>query len=310
MSQFNRQFQLSVQATLLGMILSFVWGVQEVRSGSISDSLARTLEARSSSGGLRAIWTGSGMQQELTAWTLSDLMRLKRVMAREKDPETGRWVHWEGVLLSYLLDLALENLPVERRAQVDLVLLKSRSGQTAFIPRALIGKYPLMLALPVAQSEEGGPQGENGTQSTALLHSVVPWSSKPKILTEELPLESFYISDVTRVELTSYQDRFSSFFLKRRTDPSAIRGEKIFVQNCVCCHGLRQSAPSSWESLGSLASFSKMKGDQAVRSLSSQRHPRGSFIVSLNERDRRSIVRYLEAHKLENPPSVSSVFHP
>jgi len=177
--------------------------------------------------------------------------------------------------MSSLLDSVLESLPNESRAQIDLIVLKNRAGQSAFIPRAMISKYPLMLAF----------QGDL-LSDLSKIHSVVPWNSKPKILREDLPIESFYMSDITQFELTNYHDRFSSFFLKRRTNPSAIRGEKLFIQNCVSCHRVERSLPQLTKAaLG---------------------HPTGTASFKLTERDRRSIICYLEAHRLENPVSAST----
>src|SRR5262249_22116983 len=52
--------------------------------------------------------------------------------------------------------------------------------------------------------------------------------------------ERYFVPSLTRVELTNYRNLYSAYFLARRTDPSAVRGEKIFVQNCLGCHALAQ----------------------------------------------------------------------
>ena len=165
----------------------------------------------------------------------------------------------------------MEDLPLDKKAQVDLVILKSEHGQPAQIPRALMTKYPLFLAYRWDSSESEklgrGP-----------LVSIIPWSSKPKIQSEEVPLESYFISQVTEIELTSYRDRFSPLILKRRTDPAAMRGEKLFVQNCVGCRALTGST----------------------------KLPKFNF----NEKNWKSIGQYLQAHRAENPTEISENVSP
>jgi mono/diheme cytochrome c family protein len=186
------------------------------------------------------------------------------------------------VLTSSFLDEVLGSLPVEGRAQVDLVVLRNRTGQSAFIPRALFAKYPMLLAI------EGGS-----------LHSVVPWSSKVRILKEDLPIESFFMSNVTELELTNYKERFSPFFLKRRTDPSAIRGEKLFVQNCVTCHSVERG--SSVSAVSAMLKTMEKVNRAAAQSFGVQEHSGINVLTHLTQRDHRSIFRYLEAHRSENP---------
>lgn len=218
---------------------------------------------------VKAILTNSGTRQDLGLWSPSDSRHFKRVTTQEKDPQNGKLAKWDGVLISKLLDKVIGNLPLESRAQIDLVVLSSRSGKTAYIPRALITKYPMMLAAT----------GDS-------VHSVVPWTSSPRILKEGLPLDSFYLSEVTQVELTNYKEKFKSYLLKRRTDPSAMRGEKLFVQNCMNCHANTMS-------------------DVISHPLRLDPHPTGFFTSKLTDRDRKSLSRYAEAHRSENPVTVS-----
>lgn len=226
---------------------------------------------------LKALWNAAGIKQELKTWTRSELSRMHQVVGKEKDLATGKTERWEGVLLSGLVDKMMTELPIEKSSQIDLVILRNGGGKSAFLPRAFISKYPVLLAL-------------NGTSpGSKFFHSVVPWTSKPKILTEDLPLETYFLSDVVAVELSNYREQFSPFFLRRRTDPSAMRGEKLFIQNCVGCH----SQPDSQVLETQLDRFS------------GQGHPVGSFGNKLTERDRKSVIRYLQARKIEGTASVS-----
>src|SRR4051812_42405634 len=112
-------------------------------------------------------------------WGKLELGQLKQVSTHEKDPVTGKMIRSHGVLLSDLIDKALSKLPPDRKAQVDLVVLKHVSGTQVLLPRSLVTKYPLLV------STEASSYG-----------LVVPWTSRPKILSEGLPLQSYFVSDL------------------------------------------------------------------------------------------------------------------
>ncbi len=240
---------------------------------------------------LSVIWNGSGSVQELKSWGFSELQKWRHRTSRERDPVTGRMVKWEGILLSQLIDQGLVNMPVEKRAQVDLLVLKSSSGSSTFLPRSFVSKYPIMLAFHWGRyAQEVGEIGQWG-----FISSLVPWSSNPKILNEDLPLEKFFVPQVVTVELTNYRDHYNFLFLKRRTDPSAMRGEKLVVQNCVSCH-----------SMGRSPAHVDIAQEGKVKKFALEGHPAMHIHLKLTERDRKSIVQYLDAHRLENPLPVSN----
>lgn len=228
---------------------------------------ARTLESFE----VRAIWNSEGSTQDLGKWSLTDLSRLKMASSKEKDPQTGQSVKWEGVLLSQFVDELLKEMPTDKKAQVDLIVLSNTEGRTAYLPRAFASKYPLLLALH--WDGRGDAREENLEKERSPLFLVVPWTSKPKILNEDLPLESYFIGKISKIELTNYRERYSALFLKRRTDPLAVKGEKLFIQNCQNCEVGFQT---------SLANDLKVN-----RKISSK--------------EKKSIWRYLEAYRLENP---------
>ena len=235
---------------------------------------------------LSVVWTATGLNQELKNYKVSELQQFEKYVTSEKDPTTGRLVKWSGVLLSRIVDQAIKDLTNEKRAQIDLVILKSQSGQVAHLSRALTLKYPVLLALDWAKKDQ---------DSRGPIYSVMPWSTQSRILDEELPLESFFVPQVVRVELTNYRDQFSTLFLKRRTDPSAMRGEKIFVRSCVSCH-----APGS----GSTLPGSQFKNLRQVKNFESVGHPTIPVTLKFSAKDRRSILHYLDAYRLEHPLSV------
>jgi mono/diheme cytochrome c family protein len=250
--------------------------------------------APSSAFRLVTTWAGAGSNHEIKGWSVQELSHsFKKTISRERDPATGKVVKWEGVLLSSLVDKALESLPIEGRAQVDLIVLHGQNGRRALLPRAFVSKYPVLLAFQ-------GESLSNGVESDGRgpIYSVVPWSSKPRVMREDLPLESFFVSKVTRVEFTNYRDQYNSLYLKRRTDPSAMRGEKLFVQNCVSCHTGGQGP-----------SLSGIVDERGTQKFALTGHPPIKAGLKLTERDRQSIIRYLNAHREENPVSMTQATH-
>jgi hypothetical protein len=263
--------------------------------------MSRAVADPSTGTAFTAVWKTIGVHQELKNWGRDELRQFRKISSREKDPGTGKTVRWDGILLSQVLDKTLEGLPIEHRAQVDLVVLKNSSNEVAYIPRALISKYPILLAYP-------GEALSSASRGKDILYSVIPWSSKPKVLNEDLPLESYFLKDVKQIELANYRDRFSSLFLKRRTDPSAIRGEKLFVQNCVSCHmtNKHELLQPTAHHAALTAFINRIAEEPQTRKFASEGHPAQSN-VKLKDKDRKSIIRYLEAHRLENSSQESKV---
>lgn len=123
-----------------------------------------------------------------------------------------------GLRVSALLDEALGGVPPEARAELDLV----QWGEGAVeVPRALLSKYPISLVV-----------GAGGW----VLH--LPWEASPTLAAEALPLKRLDGRVVARLTLTSYKSQYRELMLTERSDPWAMRGEKVFLQNCVSCHRL------------------------------------------------------------------------
>ena len=238
---------------------------------------------------LVAVWTGAGQNQELKSWTLNELFQFKKAESRERDPISGKLVKWKGVLLSLLLEKVLGDLTPENRAQVDLVVLKGEAGTRALIPRAMITKYPVMLALQTQTPDSA--VADPAAQSRGPVYSVVPWSTRPKILDEGLPLENYFVPHLAKIEFTSYKDRFSPLFLKRRTDPSAMRGEKLFVQNCVGCHAEGDTKVYKFGQIGPATAAE---------------HPAMKAALRLSDKDKKSLVSYLNAYKGETAEATAN----
>lgn len=233
----------------------------------------------------------SGIPEELKGWSIEDLSHLKKFSSREKDPITGKMIRWDGLLLSQLVDRGLETLPVERRAQVDLIILRNSQGVAAYLPRSFVSKYPVLLALSSSPSSF-----EIQGKSRGPVFSVIPWSSKPRILNEDLPLNSFFVSNINHIELGNYREKYRPYFLKRRTDPTAMKGEKFFVQNCVNCH-------SAAEKLNSVTNI--FDTEKTKRFATSGHPPISNLKLNFADKIRKSIGRYFDAYYVEN----SVMFH-
>jgi hypothetical protein len=212
---------------------------------------------------LSVVWSAAGSEQALKSWDSIGISKLKTVQSHEKDPATGKLTAYRGARLDDVIEQAMAELPVERKAQVDLVIFKNAAGGQVMIPRSVIVKYSGMLA-------------QQGDQ----LSLVMPWTSKPRIVQEALPVETYSLASVNRVELSNYQERFGALFLKRRMDPLAVRGEKFFVQNCISCHS---SSPQ----------------ETASRGLALSEHPTVKGGPKLDSRDRRALTSYLDAYRAE-----------
>ena len=176
---------------------------------------------------LQIVWKGPQGDVILGDFQLGGLPAAMRHKSTEKDPSQGEVVAWEGILLAPLLEKALEKLTVDQRASIDLVTLVGKTARAA-IPRSFISKGFLFLAVKRSGKEGLGDRGP--------ILSVVPWTSKPKSLSEALPVQRYFVPALNQIILESSQVVYGGFFLAKRGDPRAVRGERIFVQACMCCH--------------------------------------------------------------------------
>ncbi len=253
---------------------------------------------------LKAVNTVGG-PQELKSWSLSDLQdhKARKEMTRhEKDPVSGKVVGFQGIQLSVLVDEALKTLTADQRAQIDLVVLKGDKGGRALVPRWFIQKYPVL----VATSRDHKTLGEQGP-----LYSVVPWTSVSKISKEAVPLESFFVPGLQQIEFANYKERFGRYYLKRRSDPAAIRGEKLFVQSCATCHAAGSTIGAPGVTLTSAAgapapdnsvsaALDRLAAPAEVQKLGSVGHPTVPGMSKLSDREIRSLSSYFDAFRAES----------
>jgi hypothetical protein len=223
---------------------------------------------------VKTVWNASAEKHALKTWSMAEIQKLKSLTHHEKDPATGHPGSWKGPEMSAVVDKTMESLPADQRAQVDLIILKDSAGKEIRIPRSLIVRFPVLLS----------PQN-NGAKL------VLPLSSKPKIWEEGLPLGLYQLHDVTEIEFANSHNLYGSYFLKSRKDPLAVRGEKIFVQNCLSCHaGNTQSEPLGFE--------------KSARKLASASHPEVKNAPQLKTREMKALISYLDAFRLENPAAA------
>lgn len=211
----------------------------------------------------------NGKTQEIHAYSAIDLARLKTRSGKEKRP-TGEVVNFGGPVLQGLMDESLMKLPLEVRAQIDLVVLGGRERE-ALVPRSFINKFPVVLS-----------KTKGGFESV-----VVGWQTNPKIKAEELPTDTYFLDSVQKITFTSYRERYLKYFLKRRTDPAAMRGEKVFTQACLGCHATGIGPdPSKWTTV----EFNGMKKNA---------HPAKSPRFELNDWMVRALTVYWSAQEKE-----------
>lgn len=217
---------------------------------------------------LNTLWKATLPEHPLKAWSVAEIQALKNDSSREADPANGNVKTWKGPLMSLVVEKTIEALPGDQKAQVDLIVLKTATGEQIRIPRWLVTKYPVLLV----------PKDDS-------FRLVLPWTSKPKIKEEGLPLTRYQLSNITQVVLASYQQEFGSLYLKKRTDPLALRGEKLLVQNCTTCH--------------------QMGIENQARKVTTSGHPVAKEAPKLENRDLRALTFYLDQLKIENPDTTA-----
>jgi len=208
---------------------------------------------------------------------------------REKNRD-GRVVAFQGPSLAAWVDEALKGLTAAERAQVDLVVIQGKeSRSTRFLPRAFLVKYPQIQLAYL----EGGKAVSDAPRV------ILPLLTKSKIRSEGVLLEPLQVSGVQEIILTSYQNRAGSARLERRTDPSAMRGEKLYLQDCLSCHGTgaARSLPikAGEAGLDAFVSFLEKRSHPEVEGLK-------SLTLQFNDKQLKSIDAYLRAKAAEQKP--------
>lgn len=155
----------------------------------------------------------------LNVWTPD---RLQKEVKWTERSEEG--IRWEGVLLFTLIEKSFEELTPEERSLTDWVVVTTVDGRRVSFPRFLANRYQVMIGRP----KDHGPGGWK---------LLLPLESQPKIKQEVLPLASVRGVSISQITLTRLEAIVAQgLFLKDRSNPVALRGEKRFLQTCVSCH--------------------------------------------------------------------------
>jgi mono/diheme cytochrome c family protein len=205
---------------------------------------------------------------KLRSWTQEDLSKLPQREIIEK-PNGGPPSRFRGPTLDQIILKTIESLSLDERAQIDLVIIKESQGREISIPRSFITKYPVVY--------------DNGKIAP-------PIQTRPKSTQEELPIQAYFASNVKAIELTNSKNRFGPVYLKNRSDPAAIRGEKYFVQTCLGCHGSTEHQKSYPTILKQMMNSDKLDSHSKIY----------AFPV-IGEKTMKSLRSYLEAYHQENP---------
>lgn len=239
------------------------------------------------SAALQIAWESpaGGVPQVLKEFTPEELAKRKSGQLNEVDPfakSSGEIVSFTGPSLATLVEDATKGLTAADRATTDLVVLKTRAGREFLMPKAFLVKYP---QIQLALKKNGQSLGEEAPRV------VLPVKSNAKIRSENMLLEPMFVTELASVTLASYERRYGEFFLKRRTDPAAMRGEKLFLQNCVTCH----TQP--------LLAMAVLTTADKVEKVAHGEHPNvpgnPGFKALFDKKAIRSLVSYLEAFRFQ-----------
>lgn len=221
----------------------------------------------------------------LKSYELGELESRTLASLTEKDPlakGSGETVKFQGLSLSLLIEEATKTFSAADRSDTDLVVMKTRAGREALMPKAFLVKYP---QIQVALKKNGQSLG---AESPRL---ILPATTNAKIQKENMLLEPMFVSEIASITLSSYERRYGSFFLKRRTDPAAMRGEKLFLQNCITCH--TQAA----------VTMVYLTSSDKIQKVAQGEHPNvpgnHGFSSIFDKKAIRSLVSYLEAFRFQ-----------
>lgn len=235
---------------------------------------------------LQIYWRQDDKISLLKNWRVEELSNWKSVPKTERDPRTKSLAKWEGIELDKLVDVALIDLNVNQKARVDLIILKDKNGEEVFVPRAFTRKHSVILAL----NRNGESLNDQGP-----LYSIAPWNSDPAVQKEIYPVQKYFVPAIREIMLTSYRERFKPSYLKRRTNPFALRGERLFVRNCMSCHNTKD-----------IPSFNDLAKRMAKPDYLQQSHQALSEMPMLGVKDQESVMSYIQEFSAENPTGTSS----
>jgi len=227
-------------------------------------------------------WEYKGKARALKTWYLEELLEWRGAISRERAPQDTGLSLWRGPRLSKLVQIALKGMPLQDQGIVDLIVLKGEGDREVSVPRAFVRKYPMILAVE--------KNGASLPQQTQPVYTIVPWNTEPELMKEIYPAGNYFIEKVKAVVLTNHQDRYSKFYLERRTDPMAIRGERVYSFNCMGCHNASQ-----------LSNAIHLVSQIGEGHLIERHRQKVNYMPQLSDSDQKGLVSYLKAYLSENP---------
>jgi hypothetical protein len=184
----------------------------------------------------------------LKTWTIADLKSIAK---------PGSQISAQKLLF----DESAAKLDLNDRADIDLVTITG--DHVGRVPRFMVWRGYLKFKL----NRDGSLSSSAG--SNRLL----------------VPTSIFSISKITKIELGRASLLYPTNELHSRTNPAASRGEKLFAQSCLACHGLSAS-PLPISALS----------DERLKSFPVAHQ---KFGIALDARALRGIVAYRDALVLE-----------
>ena len=117
-----------------------------------------------------------------------------------------------------IIDESTKTLELNDRADIDVISLYGKSGQIVRVPRFLVWRGFLKLEFS---------------------HGVLNSKGDPNRLL--VPAEIFKVKGIEKIELSRASYLYPGTRLTIRTNPAASRGEKLYTQSCLACHGASEA---------------------------------------------------------------------
>jgi hypothetical protein len=141
----------------------------------------------------------------LKKWSVAEV---KRILSSSQN----------GASQALIFDSSTQDLELNVRADIDLITLYGSKGQVVRVPRFMVWRGNLKLMV-----------GRDGSLSSRA-------TDNPLLL----PKPFFSVDQIERIELSRASTIYPGTKLQVRTNPAATRGEKLFTQSCMACHGLQR----------------------------------------------------------------------
>jgi cytochrome c5 len=161
--------------------------------------------------------------------------------------------------------VSTKNLDLNDRADVDLVTLYGED-RTTRVPRFMIWRG----SLKFYYNKDGSLSSKADTNRLLV------------------PTSIFSVTKIKRIELTRASVLYPETELHLRTNPAASRGEKLFTQSCLACHGLPSAPKLKVETLT----------DAQLNDFVAKHKSQGAMM--LDARATRGLIAYRDALVLEH----------